>query len=104
MRNREDTQCAFIVSRLRQVPGEWVSMPELVAVSGSFNIHTRIDEIRHRLGHAVECKIERRQGSRRQFSFYRIPDQREAQQSPATPAAETQTQTTTTTTTTRNEN
>jgi hypothetical protein len=71
MRTNDDSQCAAILSRLRKDPGQWVSMPDLVHVSGSFNIHTRVDEIRHRLGETVECKIE--SASRRKFSFYRVP-------------------------------
>ena len=73
MRTKDDTQCAAILARLRKDPGQWVSMPDLVHVSGSYNVHTRVDEIRHRLGQPVECKIERMSDTRRQFSFYRVP-------------------------------
>lgn len=69
-----DSQCSLILARLRKTPGQWVSMPDLVKVSGSYNIHTRIDNLRHVFGQVIECKIERQRGSRRQFSYYRIPE------------------------------
>ncbi len=33
-------------------------MPELVEASGSFNIHTRIDELRHRYGVEIENQTD----------------------------------------------
>jgi hypothetical protein len=69
-----DSQCAIILARLQQTPGQWVSMPELAHLSGSYNIHTRIDDLRHRQGYPnIENKIEYRPPGRKQFSFYCIP-------------------------------
>lgn len=67
------SQNALILARLNSTPGEWVSMPELVQVSGSFNIHSRIDELRHKGGHAIENRTVRAPGSRRLQSSYRVP-------------------------------
>ena len=71
----KDSQCAAILHRLRSAAAEgawWVSMPALVEVSGSYNIHSRIDELRHAYGIAIECKIETSPGCRAKFSFYRL--------------------------------
>jgi hypothetical protein len=43
----EDSQCALILGALQSAPGRKIAMPELVRISGSFNIHTRVDELRH---------------------------------------------------------
>ena len=67
------SQNQLIIERLKQTPGEWVSMPELVQVSGSFNVHSRIDELRHKGGHAIENRTTRAPGSRRHQSSYRVP-------------------------------
>lgn len=68
----EDSQCELILNRLRATPGEWVSMPELCDVSGSYNVHTRIDQIRHERGLLVENDIRRKPRDRRQYSYYRL--------------------------------
>ena len=47
-RLREDSQCARILARLQLRPGVKIPMPDLVKVSGSFNIHSRVDELRKR--------------------------------------------------------
>lgn len=55
MRLQENSQCKKILDRLQAQGGEgWVAMPELVAVSGSFNIHSRVDELRSKHGVAIE--------------------------------------------------
>jgi hypothetical protein len=53
-RLREDSQCAKILAALRLADGNWLEMPALVRASGSYNIHTRIDELRQRWGHDIE--------------------------------------------------
>lgn len=42
------SQCAAILERLAQTPGQWVSMMELHLVSGSMNVHSRIADLRAR--------------------------------------------------------
>ena len=56
---RETSQCKKILDALAdaRVSGRndgWVAMPELVAVSGSFNIHSRVDELRSKHHVAIE--------------------------------------------------
>lgn len=64
-------QADLVLARLRETPGEWVPMPELGRVSDSMNVHSRIDELRHG-GHHIENRLQRRPGSRRKDSFYRL--------------------------------
>lgn len=52
------TQAGRILAALTAAQGDWVSMPKLVKVSGSYNVHTRIDELRHRLGAEIENKCD----------------------------------------------
>lgn len=72
------TQCDLILARLRQSPGEWVSEPELLALSGSHAVHARIGDLRkrgHREGFTIEnqCEPVKRADGRRQIhSSYRI--------------------------------
>jgi hypothetical protein len=60
-----------ILARLRETPGQWVAMPDLVLASDSFNIHSRISDLRKR-GHTIEQR-EQRDG-RKIHSFYRISE------------------------------
>ena len=46
----ETSQCALILAALQAKPGRKIPMPELVRISGSYNIHTRVDELRHTHG------------------------------------------------------
>ena len=76
MKNSNPSQCRLILDALTAASGGWVSMPRLVQVSGSYNIHTRVDEIRHRLGRPVENRVLPDPGplsSRRRLSQYRLP-------------------------------
>ena len=73
------SQNDLILARLNRTPGEWVSMPELVAVSGSYNVHSRIDELRHKGGHAIENRTVRAPGSRRHESSYRVEEKQKAE-------------------------
>jgi hypothetical protein len=68
----EPRQADLVLARLQESPGEWVSMPELARISGSMNIHSRIDQLRHQGGHHIENFMQRRPGSRRNDSFYRL--------------------------------
>ncbi len=65
----DKSQCDLILSALRNARGKWVGMLELVVISGSLNIHTRIDELRHR-GFKIENKIEHH--GRKHHSVYRL--------------------------------
>ncbi len=66
------SQCDRILNRLQVMPAAWVSMPELARVSGSFNVHSRIADLRKR-GIRIEQKSEQIQ--KKVFSFYRLaPD------------------------------
>ena len=47
------SQCARILQRLSETPGEWVPMPVLVKLSGSYVIHSRIADLRNR-GHRID--------------------------------------------------
>ena len=53
-RLRQDSQCFKIVAALRKANGNWLGMPALVRASGSYNIHTRVDELRHEHGYQIE--------------------------------------------------
>ncbi len=68
----ETSQSDLILARLQESPGEWVSMPELAAVGESMNVHTRIDELRHKGGHHIENYQEKQTGTRRRKSYYRL--------------------------------
>lgn len=65
------SQCTLILEELVAHRGEWVPMPHLALISESFNVHTRIDELRSR-GHLIDNKCEREKGSRKQHSSYRL--------------------------------
>jgi hypothetical protein len=58
MRLRENSQCAKILHRLQERPGEMVEMPELVRVSGSYNVHSRIDELRAKHGVVIHNETD----------------------------------------------
>ena len=67
------TQCELILQALRAANGEWVPMPQLASVADSLNVHSRIDELRHRHGLHIQNRVEsdpRR--PRRRLSFYRL--------------------------------
>lgn len=69
-----DTQNAIILATLEAAAGGWVPMPELVAVSGSYNVHSRVDELRHKRGVNILNRTERdRSRKHRKLSFYAIP-------------------------------
>lgn len=68
------TQCDLILQALRAANGEWVSMPQLAQAGESMNVHSRIDELRHKHGIRIENKQQADPAKpRRRLSFYRIP-------------------------------
>lgn len=71
-RIKADGQCSLILEHLRRAAGEWVTMPELVSVSGSFNVHSRIHELRKKRGVAIECDVKIRAAGTRNNSKYRL--------------------------------
>lgn len=68
------SQCELILQALQAARGEWVPMPQLAAESESLNVHTRIDELRHKRGLNIENRTESDPDRpRRRKSFYRLP-------------------------------
>ena len=67
----EPTQNDLILARLKETPGEWVSMPELCEKAKSLSCHTRINDLRH-AGHRIENYQERQPGTMRRKSYYRL--------------------------------
>ena len=63
------SQCDSILSELHKANGEWVAMPHLASVSGSYNVHSRVSDLR-KAGHNVEHRNERK--GRMHHSFYRL--------------------------------
>lgn len=78
------SQCDLILAALKAANGDWVSMPALHEASGSMNIHTRIDQLRHERGLVIKNQIEREKGSTRQHSSYRLiePEEQAADSAP----------------------
>lgn len=69
------TQCQLILQALRAANGEWVSMPQLAAEADSLNVHSRVDELRHKHGFHIENRTESDPARpRRRRSYYRIHD------------------------------
>ena len=70
------SQNQSILDVLTDRKGQWVSMIELIVASGSYNIHSRISELRKKRGVPVENRTEQKptpKDPRRKISFYRIP-------------------------------
>jgi hypothetical protein len=63
------SQCDKILAALRDARGQWVAMPDLVMASASFNIHSRVSDLRKR-GHVIEQ--EGKSEGRKVKSFYRL--------------------------------
>lgn len=67
------TQCDLILQSLKAANGEWVSMPQLAEAGESLNVHSRIDELRHKRGLCIENRTESDPvRPRRRRSFYRL--------------------------------
>lgn len=62
------SQCSKILACLRRRIGHWVSMPRLVAASGSFVVHSRISDLRH-AGFNIANRVK---PGRPCKSFYRL--------------------------------
>lgn len=58
-----------IYEELRRNANRWVAMPHLVNVSGSYNIHSRISNLRER-GSVIENKVEKIDGVN--HSYYKL--------------------------------
>ena len=68
------TQCDLILQELEAARGEWVPMPKLAEAGDSLNVHSRIDELRHKRGLSIENKtVSDPARPRRRQSFYRLP-------------------------------
>lgn len=68
------SQCDAILQALQAANGEWVSMPQLAAEADSLNVHSRVDELRHKRGLNIENRTESDPDRpRRRKSFYRLP-------------------------------
>lgn len=63
------SQSDRILDCLQAHLGEWVEMPRLAAISGSYVIHSRISDLRER-GCNISNRTEMKNGSR--HSFYRL--------------------------------
>lgn len=72
MRLNVNSQCAKILRALQARPGQKVSMPRLASLSGSWNVHCRVDELRNRLGW-TQIKNETDVSVRPHQSFYWLP-------------------------------
>ena len=65
-----ESQCELILRALREARGKLVSMYDLFRVSGSLNVHSRIDELR-RAGHHIPPAHKVRKGHKC-HSYYRL--------------------------------
>jgi hypothetical protein len=65
------SQNELVLERLRRTPGQWVAMPALVEVSGSYVVHSRVADLR-KAGWPIEQKNER--AGRQIHSFYRYAE------------------------------
>ena len=63
------SQCAQILTLLKERHGQWVSVLKLASVSGSLAVHSRITDLRKR-GHAIEQQSHR--SGRKIHSEYRL--------------------------------
>lgn len=69
-----ESQCDLILQALKAANGEWVPMPQLAAEADSLNVHSRVDELRHKRGLNIENRTESDPNRpRRRKSFYRLP-------------------------------
>ena len=63
------SQNNLIYEELRRNANRYVSMPDLVRVSGSYNIHSRIADLREK-GSIIENKVEKIDG--KNHSYYKL--------------------------------
>ncbi len=68
------SQSDLILQALQAANGEWVPMPKLAQVGETMNVHSRIDELRHKRGLHIENQLQSNPlNPRRKLSFYRLP-------------------------------
>jgi hypothetical protein len=60
-----------ILGELVVQKGQWVAMPDLARIAGGYAVHSRIADLRKR-GHRIDAKQERRPGTRKVWSYYRL--------------------------------
>ena len=65
------SQADAILGQLKQRKGKWCSMPSLGRISGSYNVHSRIADLRKR-GHQIEHRNEH--AGRLIRSYYRLAE------------------------------
>ena len=65
------SQNSRILTELQRREGQWVAMPSLCRVSGSYNVHSRISDLR-RAGHSILQENRRTPGSKLCRSFYQL--------------------------------
>lgn len=65
------SQCAAILRALELADGDWIAMPKLCQVSGSYNVHSRIADLRAR-GHHIEQHNDRCPSTGKILSSYRL--------------------------------
>ena len=65
------SQAARILTELQRRAGQWVAMPHLCRCSGSYNVHSRISDLR-RAGHCIIHENRRSRGSSLIRSFYQL--------------------------------
>jgi hypothetical protein len=63
------TQNQKVLATLEEFSPDWVPMPKLVEISGSYVVHSRISDLRQK-GHPIEHRREIKAGQ--YHSFYRI--------------------------------
>lgn len=76
------SQTHRLYAYLRQHASQWVPMPELVRVSGSWVVHSRISDLRRKKLGKIENRIERHDDGveRIVHSFYRFTPKRPRKQ------------------------
>jgi hypothetical protein len=65
------SQNTRILAELQRCAGQWVPMPSLCRSSGSYNVHSRISDLR-RAGHTILQENRRTPGSKLIRSFYQL--------------------------------
>ncbi len=69
------SQCELIMQHLISANGGWVAMPTLVHASGSYNVHSRIADLRRRLaakGDSLRIEHRNTREGDKIHSFYRL--------------------------------
>lgn len=79
-----DSQIKRLFAHLQQHAGKWVPMPELVRVSGSYVIHSRIADLRRKKLGKFDNRTERHDDGVKRIihSYYRLTPKRPRKQKP----------------------